>query len=169
MLMFVEGISVCVYLLHPHRDLEKQKPPGFWQKLYIHNKTRNLKHYSVASSRLRSALALYSCILRDPGAHIVLTSFLKKANQNLLQQPAPAFLSRSGNQASVSFPRVTVGRTRESYFLNTHFPSAQPLTAGKSDVWTYQRREGDPQLQRFAGHGMIWQTLPQLTCGCEEV
>lgn len=27
----------------------------------------------------------------------VLASFLKKANQNLLQQPAPAFLSRSGN------------------------------------------------------------------------
>lgn len=69
----------------------------------------------------------------------ILTSFLKQANQSLLWQPAPAFLSRSGNQAPVSFPRVTVGRTRESYFLNTHFLSTEPLTAGESDEWTYQK------------------------------
>lgn len=127
-----------------------------------------LECYCPSSSRFPSALVFRAAFCRTrvlASNDFVLTSFLKKSKP----KPAPAFLSRSGNQASASFPHISVGRTRESYFLNTHFLSTLPLTAWKSDVWTYQRGEVTPQLQLPAGHGMMWQTLPQRTCGYEEV
>lgn len=92
----------------------------------------------------------------------------KKANPNLLQQPAPAFLSRSRVRPA-SFPYVTVGRPQESYFLNTHCLSTLLLTTQKSDVWTYQREEGDPSSSSLQDLGVTGQTSPQLTYGCEEV
>jgi len=62
---------------------------------------------------------------------LAFASFPRKATPNSSQQPAPAFLYGSGNQASVSSPRVATGRALQSYFLKELVLSTLSLTALK--------------------------------------
>lgn len=69
----MEGVSIGIYLLHLHWNLKTNKQTktstlsaeALWHTI----KHTDLNYYSAVSSRLRSALAFYGCILQDHGAH----------------------------------------------------------------------------------------------------
>lgn len=76
----------------------------------------------------------------------VLASFLKKANPNLLLLP-----SCPGPESGLCFLSTCHSRKDSGKPLPEHTPlSPLALTAGKSDVWTYPRGEGDPSRTRDA-------------------
>ena len=155
-------ISVCVQLPHLHWNLKKRKWPAFSRSFMIKKRMYFHCHW-MSSSRFCSDMVFIAAFCRNRGLtsnDFVLTSFLKKADPNLMHQPVPAFLSRSGSQASVSFPHVTVGRTLESYFLNTHFLSTLSLTAWKSDVWPYQQGEATPIYSSLQDMGWYGRPCP---------
>lgn len=89
----------------------------------------------------------------------VLVSFLKKKQAKSSAATCSCLPVQVQNQASASSPYVTVGRPRESYFLNTHCLSTRLLTAQKSDGWTDQREEGDLSFSSLQDPG--WQGRPR--------
>lgn len=157
-------ISVWVDLPHLHGNFKKRERHASGSSLTMHITTRTHLNCSGASSSrspwawLFAAAFCRTRVLTSRG--FGLASSLQRANQNLLQQLAPAFLSRSGNWASVSLPHVTVGRSLESYFLTTHFLSTLPLTARKSDVCTYQRGEVTPNWSSWQDMGRYGRPCP---------
>lgn len=94
---------------------------------------------------------------------LALVSFPRKATQTSSQQPAPAFLYGSGNQASVSSPHVATGRALKSYFLKELLLPTLSLTALKELCALCTMGEGEPDCMSV----QVTVTMQQISKRCK--
>ena len=99
---YIYGKNICMCPVStPTLKFKKRKWHAFSRSFMI-TKHMYFHCHWMSSSRFCSDMVFIAAICRNRGLTsngFVLTSFLKKAHPNLMHQPVPAFLSRSGSQA----------------------------------------------------------------------